>query len=237
MNKASDIKHLAVIMDGNGRWATERNLPKVEGHRQGAEVARKLVKAAAERGIEYLTLYAFSSENWLRPVEEVSDILGLLTLYLGKEIASLHESGVRLKVIGNLSKLDNKIKKSIEDAVMLTRNNKIMTLCIAFGYGAREELVHSVKNIVASGVKPEDVTEQMLITNMYDPEMPDVDLMIRTSGEQRVSNFLLWQIAYAELYFTPKYWPSFDVADLELAIEDFKKRQRNFGYARERVIR
>lgn len=237
MNKASDIKHLAVIMDGNGRWATERNLPKVEGHRQGAEVARKLVKAAAERGIEYLTLYAFSSENWLRPVEEVSDILGLLTLYLGKEIASLHESGVRLKVIGNLSKLDNKIKKSIEDAVMLTRNNKIMTLCIAFGYGAREELVHSVKNIVASGVKPEEVTDQMLITNMYDPEMPDVDLMIRTSGEQRVSNFLLWQIAYAELYFTPKYWPSFDVADLELAIEDFKKRQRNFGYARERVIR
>jgi undecaprenyl diphosphate synthase len=237
MDEVNKIKHLAVIMDGNGRWAKERFLPKVEGHRRGAEAALGLVKSSVERGIEYLTLYAFSSENWLRPVEEVSDILGLLSLYLNKEIASLNENNIRLKVIGNLSKLDPKIVKSIDDAVELTKSNNAMTLCIAFGYGAREELLYSIKNIISTGVKAEDITQQMVMDNMYDPEMPDVDLMIRTSGEQRVSNFLLWQIAYAELYFATKYWPDFDKEDLDLAIEDFKKRKRNFGYAREQKVR
>lgn len=236
MDEENKIKHLAVIMDGNGRWAKERSLPKVEGHRKGAEAALALVKASVERGIDYLTLYAFSSENWLRPVEEVSDILGLLSLYLSKEMASLNENNIRLKVVGNLSKLDPKIVKSIDDAVDLTRNNNAMTLCIAFGYGAREELLHSVKNIVNSGVKAKDITQRMITEHMYDPEMPDVDLMIRTSGECRVSNFLLWQIAYAELYFPNKYWPDFDKEDLDLAIEDFKKRKRNFGYAREQKV-
>jgi undecaprenyl diphosphate synthase len=210
---------------------------RLRGIRRGAEAALGLVKSSVERGIEYLTLYAFSSENWLRPVEEVSDILGLLSLYLNKEIASLNENNIRLKVIGNLSKLDPKIVKSIDDAVELTKSNNAMTLCIAFGYGAREELLYSIKNIISTGVKAEDITQQMVMDNMYDPEMPDVDLMIRTSGEQRVSNFLLWQIAYAELYFATKYWPDFDKEDLDLAIEDFKKRKRNFGYAREQKVR
>ncbi len=233
MDKLNHIKHLAVIMDGNGRWAKSHFVPKVEGHRQGAEAAKKLIKASIENGIKYLTLYAFSSENWLRPEDEVRDILGLLSLYLSKEVGDLHKNGIKLKVIGDLTKLDNKIKQSIADAVELTRDNEVITLCLAFGYGSRAEVVYAAQNIVRKGIKAEDITEQMFSGNLYDPSMPDVDLMIRTSGEQRISNFLLWQIAYAELYFTPKYWPDFDKSDLELALEDFKKRKRNFGYARE----
>lgn len=233
MDKLNNVKHLAVIMDGNGRWAKSRFVPKVEGHRQGAEAAKKLIKASIENGIKYLSLYTFSSENWLRPQEEVSDILGLLSFYLGKEVGDLHKNGIKLKVIGDLSKLDNKIKQKIEQAVELTSNNEVLTLCLAFGYGSRSELVYAAQNLVRKGVKAEDITEQMIGDNLYDPAMPDVDLMIRTSGEQRVSNFLLWQLAYAELYFTPKYWPDFDKDDLALALEDFAKRKRNFGYARE----
>lgn len=233
MDKLNDIKHLAVIMDGNGRWAKDHFVPKVEGHRQGAEAAKRLIKTSIENNIKYLTLYAFSSENWLRPEKEVNDILGLLSLYLSKEVDNLHKNGVKLKVIGDLTRFDHKLKKGIAGAVELTRNNEVLTLCLALGYGGKAELVHAAQNIVRKGIKAEEITEQMFGDNMYDPEMPTVDLMIRTSGEQRISNFLLWQIAYAELYFTPKYWPDFDKADLELALDDFKKRKRNFGYARE----
>lgn len=226
---SESIKHLAIIMDGNGRWAKERFLPKVEGHRRGAESARRIVKAAAARGIKYLTLYTLSSENLQRPADEVRDIINLLDFYLDKEIANLHKNNIKLKFIGDLAKLNSNTLSKVNYAIDLTKNNNALTLSLAVCYGARDEIVHAVKQIVSNNVPVESINEELISSYLFDSEMPDVDLMIRTSGEHRVSNFLLWQIVYAELYFVSKYWPDFAESDLDIAIDDFKSRKRYFG--------
>lgn len=253
------IKHLAVIMDGNGRWAKARGLPKIEGHRKGAIAAKLLVQNAIKLGIEYLSLYTFSSENWRRPACEVSDLLGLLGFYLKQELSNLHKQGVRIKVIGDLAPLEKDLKAQILHAVELTKSNTKITLCLAFSYGGRLEIVNACRRIIECHPRadgdPEIITldsrlrgddrvvcvddivreddELTFKQYLYDPEMPDVDLLIRTSGERRISNFLLWHIAYAELYFIDTLWPDFGIDDLSKAIEDFNARQRNFGGARE----
>ena len=222
-----NIKHLAIIMDGNARWAKKHGLPKAEGHRKGAEVAKSIISATIEYKIPYVTLYAFSFENWQRPMEEVSILLKLLSYYVKNETKLLHENDVRLKVVGNLSPLNNSLKKQIDKAIETTSKNKAMTVSIAFSYSSREEIVAACQKVLDSGVKI--ISEEVLKNNMYDPEMPDVDLLIRTSGEYRISNFLLWQAAYAELYFSEKYWPEFSKEDLDQAINDFSQRSRRFG--------
>ncbi|MBP7190541.1 MAG: di-trans,poly-cis-decaprenylcistransferase [Rickettsiaceae bacterium] len=233
MKKSKSVEHLAIIMDGNGRWASERYLPKVEGHRQGAESAKRIIEASAKAGVKYLTLYALSSENWLRPEDEVKNIVNLLGFYLSKEIGALHSAAIRLRVIGDLSKLSDSMRKKIFDAISMTKDNNGMTLCIAFGYGGRDEIIFAARKMIEDGVDPSSVNEDLFEKYLADPEMPDVDLMIRTSGERRISNFLLWQVAYAELYFSGKYWPDFNETDLQLAIDDFASRERNFGYSRQ----
>jgi len=225
--KTSDVKHLAIIMDGNARWAEEKNLPKLEGHRNGVEAIRKLLKPLLELDIQYITLYAFSLENWKRGAEEVSWLMYLLSFYLKKELASLNKNGVRLKVIGRLDLLSLDLQNKINEAILLTENNMKMTLCIACSYGGRAEIVDACQKIIDSGKK--EINETDFKNYLYDPEMPDVDLLIRTSGDLRISNFLLWHASYAELYFTSKYWPDFDKEDLSKAIEDYSKRKRNFG--------
>ena len=222
-----NIKHLAIIMDGNARWAEKHGLSKAEGHRKGAEAAKSIIRAAIEYKIPYVTLYAFSFENWQRPVEEVNILLKLLSYYVKNETKLLHENDVRLKVVGNLAPLNDNLKKQIQKATETTSNNKTMTVSIAFSYSSREEIVAACQKVLDSGVKV--ISEEVLKNNMYDPEMPEVDLLIRTSGEYRISNFLLWQAAYAELYFSEKYWPEFCRDDLDEAINDFAQRIRRFG--------
>lgn len=224
---SQELKHLAIIMDGNARWAAQNNYAKPHGHKKGAEVAKSIIKKSVSLNIPYLTLYAFSSENWYRPIEEVSILLDLLRHYVKNEIKELHDNGIKLKVIGKLSNLDEKLKQDIQAATELTKNNTKMTLCIAFGYGSRMEILDACQKIADAGIKA--VTEEIFQNALYDPEMPDVDLLIRPSGVYRISNFLLWQSAYAELMFIDKFWPDFEDADLENAIHEFSKRQRNFG--------
>ena len=214
-----NIKHLAIIMDGNARWATSCNLSKAEGHKKGAEVAKELILQILELNIPYVTLYTFSSENWQRPKDEISLLMKLLNYYVENEIKTLHKHQIRLKIVGNLDK--------ILHAAELTKNNDKMTVCLAFSYGSREEIVHACQNIVNSGIK--QISEEIFSQFLYDKEMPDVDLYIRTGGFFRMSNFLLWQAAYAELYFIDKFWPDFSIDDLKVAIEDYSRRKRNFG--------
>ncbi len=221
------IKHLAIIMDGNARWASEHGLSKAEGHKTGAETIKKIIPNIMELNIPYLTLYAFSSENWQRGKEETSFLLELLNYYLKKEVASLNKNGIKIKIIGKFDRLGTITKKRIIQAIELTKNNCKMTLCIAFSYGSRLEIVDACQKIVNSGDK--EITEDNFKNYLYDPDMPDVDLLIRTSGVFRISNFLLWQAAYAELYFSKKYWPDFDKSDILEALEDYSKRKRNFG--------
>jgi undecaprenyl diphosphate synthase len=226
-------KHIAIIMDGNGRWAAERHLPRAAGHREGAEAVRRTVKACGELGVEYLTIYAFSSENWKRPVKEVDDLMGLLRIYLQREIQGLHEEGVRLRVIGDRSALAADICKLIEDGEEKTKNNTSMVLVIALNYGAQAEIVTAVKNIaqaVQNGeIAIDDIDEALVSNNMYTKDIPDPDLLIRTSGEQRLSNFLLWQSAYTEMMFIDQYWPDFDKDSLITAIQSYAARDRRFG--------
>lgn len=223
----SDLDHLAIIMDGNARWARERGLPKSDGHKKGAETAKSLLPAATKLGIKYLTLYAFSSENWRRPASEVSILLKLLSYYVKNETKILSKYQIKLRVIGNLEKLSPTLKEEINNAVALTKNNNKMIVTIAFGYGGRAEIVDACQKAIDSGAQK--MSEENFAKFLYDPEMPDVDLLIRPGGLYRISNFLLWQIAYAELYFTEKYWPDFNEDDLKAAIEDFKQRKRSFG--------
>lgn len=229
MKDSESIKHLAIIMDGNGRWAKKRFLPKVEGHRRGAEAARRIVKAAAARGIKYLTLYTLSSENLSRPADEVRDIMNLLDFYLDKELDTLHKKNIRIKFIGDITKLKPSILAKVEKGMELTKNNNALTVALAVCYGGRDEIVTATKKIISDNIAPANITEELFGRYLFDPDMPDVDLMIRTSGEHRVSNFLLWQIVYAELYFADKYWPDFMEEDLDLAIEDFNSRKRYYG--------
>jgi undecaprenyl diphosphate synthase len=226
-------RHIAIIMDGNGRWARARSLPRIAGHRSGAEAVRRTVAAAGELGIPYLTLFGFSSENWKRPSEEVHDLMALLRHYLRGEIAELHKNGVRLKVIGQLSRLARDIVAMIEKAEALTRDNSGINLTIALSYGGRAEIIAAMRALAAKAasgeLSPEAIDEAVISRHLFTADIPDPDLLIRTSGEQRISNFLLWQCAYSELVFTKTLWPDFGQADLEQAIADYRGRERRYG--------
>jgi undecaprenyl diphosphate synthase len=226
-------RHIAIIMDGNGRWAQARGLPRIAGHRQGAEAVRRTVRAAGELDIPYLTLFGFSSENWKRPLAEIDDLMGLLRHYLRGEIAELHRNGVRLRVIGDRERLAPDIVTLIANAEALTRDNTGVKLTIALSYGGRAEIAAAVRALAAKAVEgglvPDAIDEDVISRHLFTAGIPDPDLLIRTSGEQRISNFLLWQCAYSELMFTKTLWPDFGGADLEQAIADFGCRDRRYG--------
>ena len=225
--------HVAIIMDGNGRWAKQRSLPRIAGHRRGAEAVRRAVTAAGEFGIAYLTLFGFSSENWKRPAGEVDDLMGLLRHYIRAEIAELHAKGVRLRVIGERARLPGDIVALIDNAEALTGGNPGLRLTIALSYGGRAEIARAARDIAAavkSGeLAPEQVDETLFARHLLTADRPDPDLVIRTSGEQRVSNFLLWQTAYSELVFIDTLWPDFGKADFEKALRDYHGRERRYG--------
>ena len=226
-------RHVAIIMDGNGRWAKARGLPRVAGHRRGAEAVRRTVMAAAELGIEYLTLFGFSSENWKRPVAEIDDLMGLLRHYLRGEIAELHKNRVKLRVIGRRERLSSDIVQLIANGEALTRDNPGLQLTIALSYGGRDEIALAARLLaeeaVAGSIRPEDIKESFFAQRLFTADLPDPDLLIRTSGEKRISNFLLWQSAYAELVFTETLWPDFAKEHLEAAVQDFHGRERRYG--------
>jgi len=226
-------RHVAIIMDGNGRWAAARGLPRTEGHRRGVEALRKTVRAAGEMGVSYLTIFSFSSENWSRPASEIRDLMGLLRRFIRNDLAELHQNGVRVRVIGERDDLDPDIRSLLEEAEQLTRGNTKLTLVVAFNYGARQEIARAMRRLageIATGrMTPSAITEDMIAQHLDAADIPDPDLLIRTSGEQRLSNFLLWQAAYSELVFVPIYWPDFDRAALEAAIVEYCGRERRFG--------
>ena len=225
--------HVAIIMDGNGRWAKARGLPRIAGHRRGAEAVRRTVKAAAAHGIAYLTLFGFSSENWKRPVDEVDDLMGLLRHYIRAEIAELHANGVRVRIIGDRARLAPDIVSLIDKAESLTGGNPGLTLTVALSYGARAEIAAASRAIAVAArdgrLAPEQVDEALFERYLLTAGMPDPDLVIRTSGEQRMSNFLLWQTAYAELVFTETLWPDFGEVELEKALREYHGRERRYG--------
>jgi undecaprenyl diphosphate synthase len=238
MNPETENKqplHVAVIMDGNGRWAQQRGMSRIKGHRKGAEAVRDVVRASREAGIKWLTLYAFSEENWKRPSKEIQALMGLLGTYLKSELNELQDNGIRLRCIGRINKLPAPAKKALLDTVSLTRSNSGMQLTLALSYGGRQELVDAVTAIaekVRSGeVNPQEITEQIISRHLYAPDMPEPDLLIRTSGEQRISNFMLWQVAYTEFYITPCLWPDFGKEEFLAALAEFHTRQRRFGAA------
>jgi undecaprenyl diphosphate synthase len=226
-------RHVAIIMDGNGRWAARRGLPRVEGHRRGLEAVRRAVRAASDLGIDYLTIYAFSSENWRRPAEEVSDLMFLLKRFIRHDLADLHASGVRVRIIGDRAGLSPDIVGLLDEAENLTRGNDGLTLVVAFNYGGRQEILRAVQAIarrVAAGeLSPEAIDLAAVERELDTHGIPDPDLVIRTSGEQRVSNFLPWQSAYSEYVFLPDYWPDFDAAVFRAAIDEYVRRDRRFG--------
>jgi len=226
-------RHVAIIMDGNGRWAAARGLPRVEGHRRGVEALRRTIRAAGELGIEVVTIFSFSAENWSRPPEEISELMGLLRRFIRNDLAELHRNGVRVRVIGERNELEPDIARLLIEAEELTRGNDKLTLVVAFNYGARQEIARAARQIaeevVAGRLKPTEVTTDTIAGFLDAPDIPEPDLIIRTSGEQRLSNFLLWQSAYSELVFVPVNWPDFDRAALEAAIRDFRQRERRFG--------
>jgi len=229
----SGVRHIAIIMDGNGRWAAERGLPRAEGHRRGVESVRRTVEAALELGITHLTLFSFSSENWTRPKQEISDLFGLLRRFVRRDLADLHKNGVKIRVIGTRNGLEADLLRLIDDAVDLTKNNTTLNLIIAFNYGSRDEIARAARRIaeaVAEGsLDPNEVTEDRFGSFLDTADLPDPDLLIRTSGELRLSNFLLWQLAYAEFVFVDTYWPDFSREDLEAAIAEYQQRSRRFG--------
>jgi undecaprenyl diphosphate synthase len=218
-------RHVAIIMDGNGRWAKARGLPRAAGHRAGAEAARAVLRAAGEAGVECLTLYAFSSENWRRPAAEINDLTGLLRFYIQRELDSLHKEGVRLRILGDHTKFEADVAAMVDKAVAKTAANTRMTLAIALNYGGRAELVEAARRAAASGTIDEAAIEAALDTH----DLPPLDLLIRTSGEQRLSNFLLWQAAYAELLFVNTLWPDFDGEALRAALAEYARRERRYG--------
>ena len=221
-------KHIAIIMDGNGRWAKKRHLPRLKGHRAGLESTRTTVRYLNEHGLKYLTLYSFSTENWSRPKDEVRGLLRLLERSINKEFRELHEANIRLCHLGHLDRLPSGLKKAISQAVELTRDNSGMTLSLAFDYGSRLEITDAIRRIVADGIPVEKIDETLFNRYLYTAGLPDVDLVIRTSGEYRISNFLLWQSAYSEYYFTDVLWPDFDTKEIEKALITFSQRKRRF---------
>ncbi len=226
-------KHIAIIMDGNGRWAKERGWIRLKGHEQGSQSVQEALDACLETGVEYLTLYAFSSENWKRPKLEVQGLMTLLEHYLGHKIEEMNKNGIRFQAIGRLNELSSSVQKRLQKAIDATAHNSKLTLTLALNYGARAEIVDATKMIaqkVQQGILSlKEITEESFSHHLYTANMPDPDLFIRTSGEYRISNFLLWQLSYAELYITPQLWPDFKKADLLAAIEEFQKRERRFG--------
>lgn len=225
--------HVAVIMDGNGRWATKRSIPRVAGHKAGMEALKRIVRFSSDIGIKYLTVYAFSTENWKRSEEEVSGIFKILVFYLKRELKELHKNRVKINILGDYSIIPSDAENAVREAVELTKDNDGLVFNIALNYGGRDEIRHAVEQIardVADGkLKPEDITEDVISSGMYTAGMPDPELIIRTSGELRLSNFLLWQSAYSEFYFTDILWPDFDEAAMKEAIYSFQNRKRNFG--------
>ena len=228
-------RHIAIIMDGNGRWAKRRLMPRVAGHRKGVEALRGVIRACAERGVTHLTVFAFSSENWRRPQEEVTLLMELFMRALENEVARLHENGIRFRVIGNLAGFSERIQVLIRDAEALTRTNTRLTFTVAANYGGRWDIVQAVRKLMAEGVDAESVTEEALAQQLSMADSPEPDLFIRTGGEQRISNFLMWQLAYTELYFTDTLWPDFDAAALDAAIASYRTRERRFGRTSEQV--
>lgn len=221
--------HIAIIMDGNGRWALGRGLPRLAGHRAGTENLRRIIEASIEFGIHYLTIYAFSTENWGRPTEEVQGLLHILEDVIDKELQELYDQGVQLHHIGRLDRLDPDLRKKVLHAVEFTRQNDRLVLNVAFNYGGRDEIICAIQRIIQDGIEPEAVTDELVSQYLFTAGVPDPDLIIRTSGELRGSNFLIWQGAYCEWYFTPTYWPDFDKEQLRLALTEYSQRDRRYG--------
>ena len=228
-SSANVPRHVAIIMDGNGRWAKARGLSRLEGHRAGTENLRRIIRASAELGIQHLTFYAFSTENWSRPKAEVTGLLRILAEVIDKEIRELNEEGARLIHIGHLDGLPKALQKKVLGAIELTRNNQRINILLAFNYGGRDEIVTAIKNMLKDQVDPEDVDVDLVSNYMFTKGIPDPDLVIRTSGEQRTSNFLTWQSVYSEWYFPEVYWPDFDEAELKKAIDAYASRERRYG--------
>jgi len=222
-------QHIAIIMDGNGRWAQSRGLPRLAGHRAGTENLRNIIKACVEFGVKYLTIYAFSTENWGRPEDEVSGLMGIFDEVFERELAELHKQGVQLRHIGRLENLRESLRSKMLAGIEQTRDNDRLVLNVAFNYGGRDEVVHAVQQMLADGVDPKDVDETLISSYMYTQGVPDPDLVIRTSGEQRVSNFLIWQSAYSEWIFPETFWPDFGREELLAAIRDYGRRERRYG--------
>jgi undecaprenyl diphosphate synthase len=226
-------QHIAIIMDGNGRWAQQRGLARLEGHRAGAETVRRIVTACGKLGIKYLTLYAFSTENWNRPKLEVNALMELLRSFIGKRLPELQKHDIRLNAIGSLERLPERVRSTLISAMEATKDNQTATLTLALSYGGRAEITATVQKLArevqAGRLEPDEITEELIASHLYTHDMPDPELIIRTSGEFRLSNFLLWQASYAEFWQTPTLWPDFSQADLQEAIAEFNRRNRRFG--------
>jgi undecaprenyl diphosphate synthase len=222
-------QHVAIIMDGNGRWAKKRHLPRFAGHNAGSDNIRPVVKIFANYGVKYLTLYMFSTENWNRPRVEVAGLLRLLGRKINQETQAFHQENIRLIHLGRLDRLSRKLREKVKAAVELTKNNTGLTLCLAFDYGGRDEIVQTTRRIADAGIPSDHIDESVFAQYLYSPNIPDPDLVIRTAGESRLSNFLLWQSAYSEFYFTPVLWPDFGPKDVEEVLSEYKRRQRRFG--------
>jgi len=222
-------KHVAMIMDGNGRWALSRGLPRLAGHKAGTENLRRVIRATVEFGIKYLTIYAFSTENWGRPPEEVKGLMYILEDVIDRELNELHKEGVQLRHIGRLEMLAPTLQEKVLDAIDVTKNNDRLILNIAFNYGGRDEIVQAIQRIIKDGIPPEKVTDELVNQYLYTKGVPDPDLIIRTSGELRISNFMIWQAAYSEWYVTPTYWPDFNKEEYRRALETFASRDRRYG--------
>jgi len=222
-------QHIAIIMDGNGRWALQRGLPRLAGHKAGTENLRRVIRSTVEFGVKYLTIYAFSTENWGRPPEEVKGLMYILEDVIDRELNELHKEGVQLRHIGRLERLAPSLQEKVLDAIEVTKNNDRLILNIAFNYGGRDEIVQAIQRMMKDGVSPESVTDELVGQYLYTVGVPDPDLIIRTSGELRVSNFLIWQAAYSEWYITPTFWPDFDKNEYRRALEAFAQRDRRYG--------
>ncbi len=227
--KDTELKHVAIIMDGNRRWAKERNLPSAIGHKKGVEALKETLRACNDFGVKYLTVYAFSTENWNRKQEEVDFLMELVAITMTNELAEMHDEGVQIRFIGDLTRLSDKLQKILNDAVETTKKNTGVVLQIALNYGARDEITNAIKTIVASGISADEVTPELISSKLYTVGVPDPDVLIRTGGEQRISNYLLWQIAYSEIIIKNEFWPEFGKNLLAEAIQEFGKRQRRYG--------
>lgn len=227
--RQTNLQHIAIIMDGNRRWAKEHNLPSAVGHKKGVDALKRTLRACNDFGIKHLTVYAFSTENWKRTEEEVNFLMELLAVTLTNELDEMHNEGVKITFIGDIAKLSDKLQKILKNSVEKTKNNTGVHLQIAFNYGARDEITHAVKSIIQSGISPLEITEDTISKHLYTKDVPDPDLLIRTGGESRISNYLLWQIAYSEIIIMPEFWPEFGKESLVKAIDEFNRRQRRYG--------